>query len=158
MLLVCFIRTVKFVHRKYQKKTMYCLLMRQFAKSYLPRKPLTCLDLSCKKRIWKKLCHFLHFFKMNNVNKISNLCYNTQRLEIRLKETKVELELLRNTVLERQAINVKIGDIVFVRKYITAYSGNKNSGRKGIKLKLFVSPKQTNLLSFPMKERIFSTH
>ena len=55
-------RAVKFVHRKYQKKTMYCLLMRQFAKSYLPRKtPIMC-GLIPQKAYLKKIMSFPSFF------------------------------------------------------------------------------------------------
>ena len=91
---------------------------------------------------------------MNDVNEISNLCNNIQRLEIRLKETEVELELMRNTVLERQAINVKIGDIVFVRNYITAYSGNKKFRNKGIQAEVnrFTKTNKFVVLSYERKD------
>ena len=67
---------------------------------------------------------------MKDVNEI---CNKIQSLEIRLKETEVELELLRNTVLETQGSNVKIGDIVFITNYVTAYSGNKKFRKKGVR-------------------------
>ena len=75
-------------------------------------------------------------------------------MKIRLKETEVELELLRNTVLERQAINVKIGNIVFVRNYITAYSGNKKFRKKGVQTEVirFTKTNKFIVLSYERKD------
>ena len=91
---------------------------------------------------------------MKDVNEISNLCNKIQSLEIRLKETKVELELLRNTVLESQAINVKIGDIVFVRNYVTAYSGNKKFRKIGVQAEVirFTKTNKFVVLSYDRKD------
>ena len=91
---------------------------------------------------------------MYDVNEMSNLCNNIQRLEIRLKEIEVKPELLRNTVLEKQAINIKIGDIVFVRNYITAYNGNKKFRKKGVQAKVirFTKTNKFVVLSYERKD------
>ena len=84
---------------------------------------------------------------------VDELCAKIERLEIKLKETEVELELLKTTVLERPAsINFKIGDIVRVCNYITAYNGNQKYWKKGVKAEVIRFTKKFAVLSYERKD------